>query len=74
MKKAKEIELNDYHKARNERLIRIVSGQPLMSQEEFIEQTRRLARQSNKVILIRSSTSQNRVPLISPFPGSTYWR
>lgn len=48
MKKAKEIELNDFHKARNERLVRKVSEQPSMSQEEFIEQTRRLARQSTQ--------------------------
>ena len=48
MKKAKEIELNDFHKARNERLVRKVSEQPSMSQEEFIEQTRRLAQQSTQ--------------------------
>ena len=48
MKKADEIELNDFHKARNERLVRKVSKQPSMSQEEFIEQTRRLARQSTQ--------------------------
>lgn len=46
MKKTPTIELNDYHKARNERMVKKVSQQPLMSAEEFIEQTQRLARQS----------------------------
>ncbi|WP_157579289.1 hypothetical protein [Spirosoma montaniterrae] len=48
MKKANEIELNDFHKARNKRLTKKISEQPSMSQEEFIEQTRRLARQSSQ--------------------------
>ena len=46
MKKPQNIELNDYHKARNERMVRKISQQPLMSAEEFTEQTLRLARQS----------------------------
>lgn len=50
MKKVKEIELNDFHKARNERLVKKVSEQPLMSQEEFIEQTKRIAEQSRRVV------------------------
>ena len=48
MKKANEIELNDFHKARNERLVRKVSEQPLMSREESIEQTKRIAEQSRQ--------------------------
>ncbi len=50
MKKAKEIELNDFHKARNERLVRKVSEQPLMSQEESIEQIRRIAELSRQAV------------------------
>ena len=49
MKKPKEIELNDFHKARNERLVKKVSEEPSMSPEESIEQTRRLAEQSRRV-------------------------
>lgn len=48
MKKANEIELNDFHKARSERLVRKVSEQPSMSQEEFIEQTKGIAEQSRQ--------------------------
>lgn len=48
MKKVEESKLKDFHKALNERLIKKISGQPSMSREESIEQTRRLARQSTQ--------------------------
>ena len=52
MKKVKEIELNDFHKARNERLVRKVSGQPSMSPEESIEQIKRIAEQSRQAVKV----------------------
>lgn len=48
MKKKPTTDLNDYHKARNERMVRKVSEQPLLSPEESIEQIRRIARQSTQ--------------------------
>lgn len=48
MKKTPTIELNDYHKARNERMVRKVSQQPLMSAEESYEQFKRIAEQSRR--------------------------
>ena len=50
MKKVKEIELNDFHKALNERLVKKISEQPSMSREESIEQTKRIAEQSRRVV------------------------
>ena len=48
MKKKPTTDLTDYHKARNERMVRKVSEQPLLSPEESIEQIRRIARQSTQ--------------------------
>lgn len=48
MKTTPTIELNDYHKARNERMVRKVSQQPLMPAEEFIEQFKWIAEQSKR--------------------------
>ncbi|WP_020607298.1 hypothetical protein [Spirosoma spitsbergense] len=45
---AQTADLNDYHKERNRRMVKKTSEQPLMSPDEFIEQTRRLARQSTQ--------------------------
>lgn len=56
MKKVKDLELNDFHKALNERLIRKVSEQPSMSREEFIEQTQRIAQQSRREFLAKSGS------------------
>lgn len=42
MKKAKEIELNDFHKALNNRLVKKISEQSSMSPEESIEQIKRI--------------------------------
>lgn len=48
MKKTQDIELNDYHKARNERMVKKISQQPLMSAEESLEQFKRIAEQSQR--------------------------
>ena len=47
MKKTQNIELNDYHKARNERMARKISQQPLMSAEQF----KRIAEQSQRPLV-----------------------
>ena len=57
MKKVKEIELNDFHKALNERLVKKISEQPSMSREESIEQTKRIAEQSRRVVKAGGLTS-----------------
>ena len=49
MKKTQDIELNDYQKARNERMVRKISQQPLLSAEESLEQFKRIAEQSQHV-------------------------
>jgi len=40
--------LNDYHRKRNKRLVKEVSVQSPMSYEEYIEQQRKLERQSRR--------------------------
>ena len=47
MKKTQNIELNDYHKARNERMVRKISQQLLMSAEQF----KRIAEQSQRPLV-----------------------
>lgn len=41
-------DLNDYHKQRNKRLTKKLSEQPPMSQQESIEQIKRLNEQSQR--------------------------
>ncbi|MBC7569550.1 MAG: hypothetical protein H7319_07445 [Spirosoma sp.] len=41
-------DLNDYHKARNERLVKKVSKQRPMSSEESMEQMKRIAQSSSR--------------------------
>ena len=44
-------DLNDYHKQRNKRLTRKLSEQPPMSQQESIEQSKRLREQSQRPVM-----------------------
>lgn len=42
------IDLNDYHKQRNARLVKEVSEQPSLSPKEFIKQVKRLRSMSQR--------------------------